>query len=530
MRLSSSVPIAVGSAPSILSYSIALSLLFLMTPAYPQINYEIETNAFTTIGEVVPFWMRTNNHGSLPLAGTSISFLGRAEKDYPLETDSSPKKRNWSWGMGLETRLNSNLKKSNLFITEGFLKARIGLLELKAGRSKENVGLVDSTLSSGAFSISGNALGIPKITASITNYWALPILNKFISVKGDLSHGWLGRQELGAYTRYVSSATTYYHQLSIYGKLGKPTWKISLSGGINHQAMWGDEKSIFGEAFTLSRIQRYLYVLSGKRYGNSEIPSSKIGDHLGSLDQEIEYRATRIKIKVYHQFFYTTGGLYYLSNIKDGLTGVSIENRDSHGNRVRWNKVLVEFLNTKSQGGELNAPLTPSGAEVYYHSMYKAGWTYKQENLGSNFLTNRNYARTGLIMRDNAFIINNRLQLIHLGLTGIISRVLVQGKFSFSKNYGTYATSPIGTLVTNVTPDPNAVWVGGRKRIIYPGPYFKRVNQFSAVISSTIPTSRNSNVGIALAVDHGKLLKNSLGCSLSAKIFINRRPAVQLKN
>ena len=48
---------------------------------------------------------------------------------------------------------------------------------------------------------------------------------------------------------------TYLHQKSLYGRFGKPEWKLKLYGGFNHQVLWGNEKKYWGDIFTLSPLK-----------------------------------------------------------------------------------------------------------------------------------------------------------------------------------------------------------------------------------------------------------------------------------
>jgi hypothetical protein len=60
-------------------------------------------------------------------------------------------------------------------------------------------------------------------------------------------------------------------------------------------------------------------------------------------------------------------------------------------------KIVVEFMNSKSQGGEPDAKITPSGDEDYYNNyLYERGWTYHGENLGNPLFTSKKYARENL--------------------------------------------------------------------------------------------------------------------------------------
>ncbi|MGX5857998.1 capsule assembly Wzi family protein [Dyadobacter jiangsuensis] len=473
-----------------------------------RITGRVELGAYS-MGRHIPFWFRTNTNGNIPLNYNSGYLSANIQKPYkhPLN------KTLFDWAVGLDVRSNAGTQ-LNLRLTEAYLKGRFGVFQLSAGRTKDITGLVDSTLSSGAFSISGNSLGIPKIEISTPEFVTIPRTYKLIAAKIGIAHGWFGRTPLMAYTQRVASANSYYHQLQIYGRFGKPTWKLKFYGGINHQVMWGDEKKIFGNDYELNGLQTYWHMLIGREYGNSSVPTSKIGEQLGSVDQLIELRLSSVLIRFYHQFFYTTGGLWYLSNIKDGLFGITLQNSNESHSGFRWQKLLIEFLNSKSQGGEIDARITPSGAESYYHSMYRYGWTYHQENLGNNFFTNRNYAKPSLVMRDNAYIINNRVNLFHLGFAGSIGKLLLSSKISWSRNYGTYATSSIGVSVTHNTDQPT-VWVNGRKRIIFPGPYFERVNQLSAMLLLQMPIKNNFWVSSSLAIDNGGLLPRAYGLQMS---------------
>ena len=57
---------------------------------------------------------------------------------------------------------------------------------------------------------------------------------------------------------------TYLHQKSLYGRFGKPDWKWKLYGGFNHQVFWGSEKKYYGSNYTLSPLEAYLYIITGK--------------------------------------------------------------------------------------------------------------------------------------------------------------------------------------------------------------------------------------------------------------------------
>src|ERR1700759_4553843 len=95
-----------------------------------------------------PFWFRSNQYGSIPLPGSSGAVIGKLHIDY-----DSPRTSLIDWGRALEVRGDLG-ETTRGTIIEGYGKLKIGIFELKAGRIKEIMGLVDTTLSSGAFAIS----------------------------------------------------------------------------------------------------------------------------------------------------------------------------------------------------------------------------------------------------------------------------------------------------------------------------------------------------------------------------------------
>lgn len=463
------------------------------TSAY---SYQLEAQAIAITNKEVPFWFRTNQFGSIPLHGASGSFLGKISREYKAK-----EARTFDWGFGGEARINAGTK-AELILIEAYLKARFSIFQLKAGRSKDIIGLVDSSLSAGAFSVSGNALGIPKIELSVPEYWELPFTKQLIALKGNFAYGWFGTTPL-RYNLYSPETKSFLHQKSLYGRLGKPNWKFKLFGGFNHQVMWGNEKKLLGPNYELSSAQTLWYVVIGKAYGNIGIPKSKIGNHIGSLDQGFEYSFANTDLSVYHQFFYEVGGLYHGNNLRDGLWGVVLKNKKESTSRVGWKKILIEYMGSKSQGGELDAPITPSGDEDYYNNyIYAHGWSYKDENIGNNFMTNRKYGRTNLPAREGEYVINNRVILLNAGIEGFVGKWNYTGKFSFSNNYGTYGSSPIGGSL-------------GEERFPGPPPYFEKETQFSGYLQAHKQLKNNYTIGIALAADYGTMLYNSTGVMLS---------------
>lgn len=481
----------------------------------PTIKYELQTQAIGTTNNVVPFWMRSNQFGSIPSEGVSGSLIGKAIKDY------DPKKSGlFDWGAGFEGRANAG-KSSKLLLIEGYVKAKAGVFQLKAGRSKDFMGLNgDSLLSSGNFSVSGNALGIPKLEISIPNYYTLPIWDGLIAIKGSFAHGWLGRVRIldtirglpGDNIKYPTldnKPKTYFHQKSFYGRIGKSSWRLKLYGGFNHQVFWGNEKKAMGNDFDLNAFETFFYVATGKAYGSGKIPRSKIGNQLGSIDLGLEYDFENIKLMLYRQNFYDVGALAKLANVRDGLNGITLENKSyqSDGSGLQWKKILLEFLYTKNQAGESWSKPTKSGDEDYYNNYYyKQGWSYFGSGLGTPFITPRHLAKAGQAFSASDYFINNRVVAFHAGTELSIKGINLITKLSFSENYGTFGTSPEGNSTGSIR-NPNTTNL------------FKKVNQFSGYLEASKSLNSETKIGILTAIDNGRLLDNSLGLGLKFSKF-----------
>ncbi|WP_432713325.1 capsule assembly Wzi family protein [Pedobacter sp.] len=494
-----------------------ISLLILVNQIHaqiPDIKYEIESQATITTDGAVPFWMRSNQYGSFPLSGGSGSLLGRAHLDYNevSKFDSINLTRSFfDWGFGLEARANLG-KKSNFNLIEAYGKFKAGIFQMKFGRSKEVMGINgDTALSSGNFAVSGNALGIPKAEISIPNYYKIPLFNGLISVKGNFAHGWIGKAEIldqvgdpksELFNVLNKHPTTYYHQKSLYILFGKSDWKLKLQGGFNHQAYWGNEKAAYGSRFSLSPMETFLYVITGKAYGEKSIPRSKIGNQIGSIDMAIDYRFNNLSIILYRQNFYDTGALSKLANIKDGLNGIRIRNNKNipKKSNFHWNTILFEFLYTKDQAGYPWSKPTNSGDEDYYNNYYyKKGWSYYGQGIGSPFITTKSESKKGQASDSFDYFINNRVIAFHTGISANIYNWEFQSKISYSLNYGTFSTSEFGKSTGPVVlPELN-------------NNIFKPVNQLNVYFQGLKSVKNSYKIGLATALDRGNLLNNSFG-------------------
>ena len=434
----------------------------------------------------VPFWLRSNQFGSIPPPGNSGSIYGNFKKYYDTVDQHLI-----DWGGSLEGRINLGDKTEGI-IVEGYLKTAISIFEIKAGRVKEIMGLVDSTLSTGAFSMSGNALGIPKLEISIPEYYEIPVLGGVFAFKGNFAYGWVG--DVPVQTHNIGVYKTHFNQSSFYGRIGNESWKLNLFGGFNHEVFFGNEKSIFGNGFKLSGWQSFVDVATGKTY-----QGSKIGNHIGSIDLAASYNFDNFRIFVYRQNFYDEGALFHLANLADGLNGISITNQNESTGSFHWNKLILEFFYSANQAGYPWSKITPSGDENYYNNYeYANGYSYKGQAIGNPLISAAKDTRTFPNNKGDYFN-NNRVSAIHIAAEASIHSIVFTGKLTYSDNLGTFSTSPYGSSRGSLRIPP----VG----------HFKKSKQVSGFLQIVKHFEHGYSASMMLASDRGQLLYNSIGAS-----------------
>ena len=471
----------------------------------------VETGGFV-VSDAMPFWLRANQSGIVPLAGSTGRLRVGVAGDYhpTSRADSLTAPRKVDWGYGLELVGNAGPNQANqLIIPEAYLKVRWGQIELYAGRRRGIAGLVDTLLTSGSYAWSGNALPIPKIQLGTIGYVPIGFTKGFLAINAFYNHGWFP-------DGFVQNS--YLHQKAIYLRLGKPGARVKLYAGGNQEVQWGGfAPSLVGvpgfsdemDGRFASNLDAYFRVVTATS-GTGYFPAqgvisidqgNRIGNHLGSFDGGIELTMNSVQVFAYRQNLYETGALFYLTNIADGLHGLRIQ-RTRPGHRAfSVDRFLVEFFYSKSQGGPefvIDDPQRRGRNNYFNHSQYQDGWIYKGRTIGTPFLTPQTEIQPGL--PQGSPIINNRVALWHTGLSGQLTRrVYWLTKLSYSQNYGTYNFPfPAGT------------------------------HQLSALLALNaplqLPALGNCQFNSSVALDTGKLLPNTVGCYIGLRKVIGKDP------
>jgi Capsule assembly protein Wzi len=415
-----------------------------------EIKYTAEVGTYLSTDGNTPFWLRANQYGTVPSTSPIVTLRGSISSDYKkaITKEDQYKLSKFDWGYGLN--IVGNVGKENQFlIPEAYVKAKFGAFEIYAGRRKEIFGLVDSTLSSGSYIWSGNALPMPKVQISTPNFVPLGFTKGFLSFKGNYAHGWFENDR-------TDVKNFYLHQKSLYFRLGKPDWKFHFYGGFNHQVQWGGELkypdptnqfSINGKVG--SSFNDYINVVTGRSLAGASDTTkngatdalNRSGNHLGTVDFGFEVNANIFSILCYRQSIYEDGSLAYLSNIEDGLNGISFTFKKLKRANFHFNKVVFEYLNTTSQGGLIGGESPNSrlrGRDDYFsNGVYLDGWVYNHRIIGNPFITKSQIVQNKIYGN----IFNNRISATNFALDFEVDIFRYVVAISNINNLGSYAHS-----------------------------------------------------------------------------------------
>ena len=167
--------------------------VFAQSPSRHQSRFYVELGALASSTDRTPFWLRANQYGIVPLSapfGTLRVGLAGTVLLSDTTTGRYHAKRNRAWMLEYQAEGVGNAGKSSQFLLpEAYVKLAHRGIEFVAGRRREVIGLVDSTLSSGSYAWSGNALPIPKVQFGTRGF--VPLGRRgWLSINGFIADGW----------------------------------------------------------------------------------------------------------------------------------------------------------------------------------------------------------------------------------------------------------------------------------------------------------------------------------------------------
>ncbi len=457
------------------SYIVCICLLLLSTIANAQrdtIKYEVGFTGVGSTGTYAPFWLQSANYGQISASPNSANMNVGFSKDF------NKKSRVFDYGFKADLLLHTYDNKTKAYFHEAYLKARLSVLDLIVGAREEHLGTQDSSLSCGGFLFSKNARPMPKITLGVERFTPVPFTKGYLEVKGAVAHGW--------FTDNIAVTDLLLHHKYIYFRVGG-SLPFHFQYGVDHVAQWGGNVPGIGQQPT--SLSDYLKIVMGSSGGSSALETDQInalGNHIISQSMKIDYRITNFIISGYWQNISEDSPKFMTNtmNKPDGLWGVSIRSK-----KFPIIKGLAyEYLNSTDQSGPFHDKdgIVYGGADSYFQNgVYPNGWTYFSRTIGTPFISSPLYNKNGQV-----YIMNNRVQVHHIGLEGDICGYNYKALCSFTKNYGSYS-SPYPEMIRNTS--------------------------LLLEVKKQFPKLSNIELGCSVGADIGKLYGNSVGCMVSVR-------------
>ena len=459
---------------------------------------EVALGTVFSSNTVSPFWLRTNQYGIIPEKAPSGILQLALQKGY--QSPDSVHHRKFDWGFRVNPVVTVDRQNSlKVLLPEVNLSVRFKAFEVYAGRRRQVTGLGDTTLTSGFYAVSGNALPLPKLQIATVGYASLPFTNNLLAINAGFAHGWY---------KMATLQGVRLHQKYVYVRLGKPTSRVRGYVGLNHQVQWAGHAEYLKQrpdiadanGYFPSSWKFYKYVVFSytpkdwaKVAGYTSFDSYRVGNSLGSIDFGFELALPSGRWLAYHQHAYDDVSGIVFKNVPDGLWGLSYHPSVDQRSAFRINRLTAEFLTTTNQSGStfyVPGSSYQGGDNYYNHGQYTEGWSYFGRTIGTPFIAPGSDFPPSLGLSTGPFFPNNRVTMGYLAAQAIYRKITVQLRASYSKNAGTFSH-----------------------------PLMSNLSQFSALASVRLPILRISNTWLeaSIAMDKGDLYTNTIGSFISLK-------------
>jgi hypothetical protein len=462
------------------------SILRLANLADTTNHSSVELQAIASDVGATPFFLSRLQYGAIPLDNPGIVTIFRNGKNYNL-------KKKYDWKYQIQATGWAG-KQNDFWLTEAYVSGRRGNWELWAGRRKEVYGLGDTTMTSGFYAWSGNAVPIPKIQFGTRDY--VDFARGHLGIFMTFAHGWLDNQG--------PVLDGLLHQKTLYGRIGKRKALINLFGGVNHQVMWsgvGRDGTTWG-----SGLNTFYYVVttSKKREKikeDSNAPATEsgyqYGAHLGSIDLLVKVQPKWGALSIYKQTAWETGRIFKLITANDGITGISLSLKRT---KLLQN-VIFEYIYTANQGQYYSGLAKLLGMKDPHANEYEdnfngthGGWHYIDRGIGTPFLI---YDMESKYRNGYDFTLN-AVKGYYLGLQGQFPNNLYW-KFRIAYSLHTYPRFP-GFLIKE---------------------YDGFIPQTSLGLHLSKNIFKNLNFQGEIGYDQGERVTNTIGMKLGIRYALN---------
>ncbi|BAX78619.1 capsule assembly Wzi family protein [Labilibaculum antarcticum] len=441
-----------------------------LTYGQKKVNYELGATTNISSKSNLPFWSVSNQNGRIPNENSLVTDLSV----FTQFTNSDASDFDHEFGLSLSGSIADDV---DGMISQAYGRFRWKKLQLSVGSRYEDIQFDNLSAINGNLFLSNNARPIPRISIGTQDYWELPYIGDWVSVKGMFSEG------IMLDDRYV--ANTRVHYKNVYVKLGGDR-KLNLVLGFQHYVQYDGRSSDpeIGEISTnLENYARMLVAKGGTEGQLAGEVENALGNHLGGWDIHVHYKTEKVDWELYRQTMFEDHSGIYITR-PDGVTGLFARFK---AEKALVQSVMYENYYTKYQSGSL-AGVKPDGGlytgrDSYFNNgIYRSGWTHYGRTLGIPFFTPKEVNEDGFTLG----VSNNRIVAHHLGIKGhLFHKVPYRTLISYSQNWGTYGNQE-----------------GVRE-------------QLSAMLELQLPKNTLPfEMSFAITMDQGEMYKDNVGCFL----------------
>lgn len=431
------------------------------------LEYNLSAEMSSSFGDHTPLWLNANKYGLSSLDKQNGHLRVGIER--PIETDSL---REWAIGYGIDIATAYNYT-SNFIIQQAYGEVgwKKGLLTV--GSKQMPMELKNQELSSGSQTLGINARPIPQVRLSLPEYWTLPILNNWVSVKGHIAYGKMTdnnwQEDFAASSGNKYAKDILFHSKAGFIKIGNENkcQHFSLELGLEMACQFGGTSfnvtGVEGGAQSIIKNESGLgafwnaLTLSGSEITEDNYKNVN-GNHLGCWMVRLNLDLDKWYIGLYGEHFFEDHSSmlfldydgygkgndwnnrkknkFLLYDFKDMMLGAEIKLKNFNC----LNNIVAEYIYSKYQSGpiyhdhNINISDHIGGVDDYYnHSIYP-GWQHWGQVIGNPLYLSPIYNEDGKIE-----IKNNRFYAFHLGLSGVpLPNLHYRVLTTYQKGWGTY--------------------------------------------------------------------------------------------
>ena len=477
-----------------------------------QIDYEAGVTVNASSGDLAPHYIMANRYGTVT---QGKSTLVNAKFIHSMDTT-----KRFSYGFGAEVwagwasdaayqqYLGGNWTENAQHPSRVWLQQLYGEIKyrgciLAVGVQEHRSSFIDADLGSGDLVLSGNARPMPGVRAGFVDFQDIPFTEGWVQIDGevayykDMQDSWLENH----YNFYSSSITrgSYSNYKRCYFR-AKPRERFSVTVGMQAACQFLGERTIYFRG-NLREVQKSndafkafykAFWPSGGSGGSVQGDADYYeGNHLGSWDLAARYRLSDgSTVRGYFQKPFEDGSGIGLLNGWDGVYGIEYRARKSG-----WvTGALVEYLDFTNHSGPIHwapgdFPGTAisdqaTGSDDYYNNYFYNGYANRGMAIGTPVLLSPIYNSDGVIK-----FRHTRVRGFHAAIMGgVTPRLDYRAMVMHRKSWGT----PYVPLLA--TESATSAMIEGEYRL-----------------AAALPLTIKAQV----AIDHGSLTGNSLGCLVS---------------